>query len=278
MARPKKSGLDYWTVDVDAIGDDKLVEVIAEHGAKDTWYVWTRLMTEIYRVGLCYRWGEKELRVFAHRIQEPPERVREIISSCVEARLFDRDILELTGYLTSKGIQKRYLFCCRGRKEIKIPRDVLLVEPPENMTVSFKDLSKVKERKEEEIRISSLETNISGSFLTEKYEETPKSVIIKQKNISEMQLSGKHKFEDNVLLDDEQIEEVEEYYESKGMEVEDLKFAIQELDKWYGNNPKARTADRDDAKELKGWPFDKALERRKRVISLSNVERRANGQ
>lgn len=77
--------------------------------------------------------------------------------------------------------------------------------------------------------------------------------------------NGKTKYKDWVYLSDEQLKRVQLYYEKHGLNVADLKEAIRELDRWFSDNPKMRAKRVDDAKALMGWPFDRAIQRRKNL-------------
>ena len=120
MARPKKTGLDYFPLDVDLFSDDKFVEVAAEHGSMEAGYIVTRLLCELYRVGYCYRWSGKTASVFAFKIGVAPELAASVVDGLLDAEFFNKEIYKAHGVLTSKGIQRRFLHITRGRVECEI--------------------------------------------------------------------------------------------------------------------------------------------------------------
>lgn len=89
---------------------------------------------------------------------------------------------------------------------------------------------------------------------------------------------GKTKYLDWVYLSTDQYRRVVRYYEEKGLDYNDFKEAVRELDRWFGDNPKKRAKRTDDAKALMGWPLDRALERRRQLLNTQAAERRLKEQ
>lgn len=83
---------------------------------------------------------------------------------------------------------------------------------------------------------------------------------------------GKMKFLDWVYMDKDQWARIKKYYDEKELSYEDLKEAIRELDRWFGDNPKMRAKRTDDAKALMGWPLDNALKRKRELIYTKKAE------
>lgn len=72
--------------------------------------------------------------------------------------------------------------------------------------------------------------------------------------------TGKEKYLDHVYLSDKQFEEVRDYYVSHGLDEPDFWVAVRELDTWFENNPGKRAVRTNDAKALKGWPMQRAIQ------------------
>lgn len=100
--------------------------------------------------------------MFSHKIGEGESVVSEIVRASIQRGIFDREIYEKYGVLTSRGIQKRYFEIVKRRKNFEINGDILLVDAaifsndvrikrknvnisPENADISAQ--SKVKESK-----------------------------------------------------------------------------------------------------------------------------------
>ena len=84
--------------------------------------------------------------------------------------------------------------------------------------------------------------------------------------------TGKQKYGDWVYLSEKQKTEVVEYYKKKELDVEDLREAVTYLDAWFANNQNQRHHYVDDAKILKGWPLDRVLERKAKVLRVEREE------
>lgn len=128
--RPQKNGLDYFPLDVDWSKDDKLLLLRARHGPIAT-LMYVCLLSDIYSVGCCYRWGNDEAEAFALRHGFDRAEVARIASEMVGLKLFDAAVLEHEGFLTSKGIQRRYAEICKSAKRVsaKVPKGVWLLDP-----------------------------------------------------------------------------------------------------------------------------------------------------
>ena len=116
MARPFKTGIDYFPLDVDFFVDDKVIAIVGEFGIKGEAAV-IHLLCAIYRNGYYAEWGER-LRSKLDR-ELPGVSVRlldEIIDRLVRWGFFDKDLFDTSSILTSRGIQRRYFEAVRKRK------------------------------------------------------------------------------------------------------------------------------------------------------------------
>ena len=116
MARPRKTGLDYFPFDVDFFSDEKVVCIAGEYGVKGELTI-IKLLCAIYRNGYFVVWCDslkykltRELDGVSGRLLE------EIVRALVKRGFFDRDLFYSGKVLTSKGIQRRYFEACRLRK------------------------------------------------------------------------------------------------------------------------------------------------------------------
>jgi len=126
MARPVKTGLDYFPIDVDMDTDDKTELIEAKYGIEG-FGVLIKLLMRIYRNGYYYEWGENEQLLFSKRVGVPINRVNEIINDAVGWELFDKNMLKKYKILTSRGIQKRYLKAVSRRQQVEIIKQYLLL-------------------------------------------------------------------------------------------------------------------------------------------------------
>lgn len=130
MARPQKSGLDYFPLNVDIDIDDKISLIESEHGAIG-FAIIIKMLCKIYANSYFYEWGEKEQLLFSRRINVDINKVNDCINSALKWDMFDKTIYEKYGVLTSAGIQKRYLEAIGRRKTIEIIKNYWLIELPQ---------------------------------------------------------------------------------------------------------------------------------------------------
>lgn len=108
MARPIKTGLDYFPFDVDFFNDEKIVPIAGEFGLKGE-LATIKLLCAVYRNGYYVEWTEmlkfkllKELPGVSVGLLE------QIVGRLVKWGFFDSKLFENSSVLTSRGIQLRY--------------------------------------------------------------------------------------------------------------------------------------------------------------------------
>lgn len=117
MARPQKTGLDYFPLDVDIANDEKVEYLEAKFGVEG-FGVLIHLLAAIYREGYYINWGEMQAYVTSKRVNLPVNTTSAIVSQLVNTGFFDRNLYEKYKILTSHGIQTRYLQACEYRKQV----------------------------------------------------------------------------------------------------------------------------------------------------------------
>ena len=128
MARPIKTGLDYFPLDVNL--DDKIELIEAQFGIQGFAIV-IKLYQKIYSCGYFTKWGRDELMLFASRNRCEIDFVSDVIEACFLREIFDRSKHDNQKILTSAGIQKRFFTACSQlkRKNIQVVKSYLLVNP-----------------------------------------------------------------------------------------------------------------------------------------------------
>lgn len=177
MARPQKTGLDYFPFNVDLFDDEKVIPISSEFGAKGECVV-VRVLCAIYRNGYFAECSEAFKFKIAKQAGVPQSLVSEVISGLVKWGFFDRTVFDSFGIITSKGIQKRWKEATRKRveknelefwliddkKEVSGGRNSRNSEFPAEETPLNRPESTQKKRKESKVNISSNE-DISKSEL-----------------------------------------------------------------------------------------------------------------
>ncbi len=106
MAAPKKTGLDYFNIDINQ--EDNLSFVEAKHGLQG-YAIVIKLWAKIYKhEGYFCPWKERNAYIFARDINVDIEVIKSVVETCLEEEIFSRDKLDNYSILTSSGIQKRY--------------------------------------------------------------------------------------------------------------------------------------------------------------------------
>jgi hypothetical protein len=166
LARPVKTGLDYFTVDVDIDDDDKIYMLEAELG-EIAFGRYIKLLASIYKGKGYYRtWDDNAKLVFSGKKHIPAADLDDLIAACLRHKIFDGELFEKYKILTSAGIQKRYFEAVKKRGKVFVEETYLLVNTDvilseKTAVVSEKTLvnsaagtqskvkeSKVKERKQ----------------------------------------------------------------------------------------------------------------------------------
>ena len=165
MARPTKTGMDYFPLDVQLSDEVEAVESV--HG-NDGFTVIVKAWQALYQTenGVLDCSGELRRKTFAKRANMTEERWIDVIGTCVEAGLFDREPWETGRILTSNGVRKRiakvYQEREEGRKraEKRWKKSSTPKNPAENEAQKrAKEREKEKETKKERERETEREDN-----------------------------------------------------------------------------------------------------------------------
>lgn len=168
MARPLKSGLDHFPLDISFDDDVELIE--AEHGLEG-FAILIKLWQKIYSNGYYIEWNDDTELLFSKKINTDKIKVNSVVNSCLLRSLFSKLLYEKYHVLTSSGIQKRYLLACASskRKNIVFERRLLLVE------------DKYKQLITEFIELTPEETPVNSGESTQKRERVNESKVNESK-------------------------------------------------------------------------------------------------
>lgn len=116
MARPRKTGLQYFPFDVDFFSDEKVVCIGGEFGVKGELTI-IRLLCAIYRNGYFISWNDN-LKYKLKRDMDgvTGELLEQVVRTLVRRGFFDESLFNSDSILTSEGIQRRYFEATRLRK------------------------------------------------------------------------------------------------------------------------------------------------------------------
>lgn len=204
MARPIKTGTDYFPLDVEL--DIKMDFVESRYG-NDGFSTIIKLWQKIYAENGYYcKWDNDIAVLFAFKKANniDIDKLDGIIKLALEKELFDKNIYEKYGVLTSAGIQKRYLLITERRKKVVINGDYLLIDIPTNSINVYINFINV------DINSKNVDINTQSKVKESKGKES-KVNKIKEKNIepaARKPIRHKYGAYNNVLLNDEELEKL----------------------------------------------------------------------
>lgn len=187
MARPTRSGVDYFPLDATFFQDKNVRLIEAEFGEKGS-MILLRTLCELYRTGgYCMKWDSDSALLMSADMagRGGATIVSEVVEKCVERGIFDRGVYESYGVLTSRGIQRQYIRivgCTRDRISIIEEYWLLDEDDPDDIPpavlkkISFKSISPKKTPvSQRETPISQRETHVSTKENTTKQSKGNKS-------------------------------------------------------------------------------------------------------
>lgn len=251
----------------DAHDDPKCKRIIFTHGMAGYGAIW--YLVEHMRRDVMLQIARSDLELYAHDMGMEEDDLDFILKTALAVGLF----AEMDGFITAPALIRDITTFEEKRKEWREAK------------AGKKDSSKIPNGKNEN-------PNFSGS---EKEEEDPEEEAVEEEEDPEEKKTlpalvkpktpklafnpeGKTKYLDWVYLSTDQYKRVVKYYEEKGLDYNDFKEAVRELDRWFCDNPKKRLKRADDAKALMGWPLDRALQRRRELLNTQAAERRLKEQ
>ena len=139
MARPLKSGLNYFPHDTDAVNDDKLQSLMALHGAEGYAFYFI-LLERIFRTenGRITIGTQAEKAGLAKVIGISLKKFEAILSTAIDVKCFCPEVFRMENSLTSIGIQKRLETVKHLREKERIRK--------ENTKDKYKDKRKRKRK------------------------------------------------------------------------------------------------------------------------------------
>ena len=117
MPRPKKEFLDYFPFY--CRGDERTDLLKAKRGMAG-FGVYISLLIKLYgEKGYYLKWNNTICCIFANSISMPADDVADTVSLLLDVGLFNEDMYQKQGILTSKEIQENYLFAISKRRRSK---------------------------------------------------------------------------------------------------------------------------------------------------------------
>ncbi|MGJ9384281.1 Lin1244/Lin1753 domain-containing protein [Salipaludibacillus sp. CF4.18] len=141
MARPIKQGLEFFSLDVKMDDETELIE--AEHGHKG-FVILIKMFQKIYSNGYFLNWNEKQQILFSKKVSVDTNEVTDIINDCVKWDIFNSDLYERFGILTSRRIQEHYVRSTYKRSKVEMIEEYLLIDVSDAKNVTTSRVSDVR--------------------------------------------------------------------------------------------------------------------------------------
>lgn len=232
-----KDGISYFPLDCQM--DEKMDLIEAEFGLRGFGII-IKLLQRIYGGNGYYcEWNEKINILFASRVHESKDYVKEVIAGAMKCEMFSQKLFDGYGILTSKGIQKRYLDAVKRRKDValieqysllpenKTSKNVCSVKKNESKTgKSVSQKSKNVDKTNENVGISKAAANPDNTQKPESKKSVPESPTFITLTINDGT---------EYPITERQIKEWEELYPAV-----DVKQALRNMKGWICSNKKRR--------------------------------------
>ncbi len=128
MARPSKTGLDYFPLDVDFFDDEKIEAISGEFGIKGQ-LATIKLLCAIYRQGYFVKWNElAKMKLLNSLPSVSLELLETIVSRLVKWEFFDESLFNKHSILTNIDIQKQWIKKSMFIEFDSLNREYLLIE------------------------------------------------------------------------------------------------------------------------------------------------------
>lgn len=114
MARTKKMGNAYFSLDVDFFSDKKIKILKARYGA-DGIAVYLYLLCEIYKNGYYLELDSDYEFILSDDLNMNCDKVKQVLAFLLERSMFDKQLFQSDAVLTSAGIQRRYQLMVKSR-------------------------------------------------------------------------------------------------------------------------------------------------------------------
>lgn len=134
MARPKRDGLLYFSLDTDFFYADRRIRALKSRFGSDGIVLYIYLLTEIYREGYYTRWNTDSIESAMDELGFTEGLIEQIMTFLVSRSLLMK-VSILAGsdtVITSPGIQKRYQEAAKSlRRDVIVNREIWLLNEDE---------------------------------------------------------------------------------------------------------------------------------------------------
>ena len=134
MARPKRDGLLYFSLDTDFFYADRRIRALRSRFGSDGIVLYIYLLTEIYREGYCIRWSTDSIEAAMDELGFTEGLIEQIMKFLVSRSLLQevRTLADSDTIITSPGIQRRYQEAAKSlRRDVTVNPEIWLLSAEE---------------------------------------------------------------------------------------------------------------------------------------------------
>ncbi len=198
MVKTYKTGIDYFSHDVDMSQDIKIKLLKAKHGILG-YGIYLILLEHIYQDKGYYLEANEEFNLlFTSEHNLTYDVYINVLNECINRELFNKQLYDEYGILTSCRIQKNYCRATDRRKQVEFIKEYLLIDPKEyyndNVNVNIFSLNEnIKEENEDILpQRKEKESTVQESTRDKVKEHTKKCKDTKKSNTSHSDLISKN--------------------------------------------------------------------------------------
>ena len=183
MTRIKKRGLDYFPMDADFTRQSAVRRIMKKEG-EGAAVVLIDVLCAVYSIEGYYAQIHEFFYedIAAGCYERGVEDVKRIVALAVEYGLFDADLFQRCGILTSVEIQQQFLHCTRRRVNTHIVPEYLLVDDVDAPEVQPERARKLRTARQKSTAPTSMSGVVSVTFNPENATSHPHSIAKQSKN------------------------------------------------------------------------------------------------
>lgn len=168
MARMPKIGLDFFGLDVNFLSHIKVRRIVRACGLKSV-PVLIQLLSNIYKYkGYYIEWNEDECFAIADDIGIAERAVQEIVNKSLQVGLFNSEMFNNYGILTSERIQDQYFTAVSKRKSVDYDARFALISLKNVKNAINVDINRIDSAMNTQSKVKESKVNKSSKNIVEK--------------------------------------------------------------------------------------------------------------
>lgn len=256
-----QEGIDYFPLDTGFLRDKKVLLIKGKYGAKGI-LILLYILSRIYEEhGYYIKWDEDDCFLSADAIGSgvSPELTTQVVNECVVRSMFDEQLYNEFGILTSHGIQWRFIRAAKKRENIEFYQEYFLLDISNPKDIPKGILNKVTflsvRVSGEHEKVSGNSKKVSGRKQSKVKESTVQESTVKEIS-SELETSPRPVVVYSLPLIDGSnhpvsADEIEKYH---GLyPAVDIDQEFRKMIGWLDANPQNRKTPRGINKFINGW-------------------------